>query len=839
MTHNTINAKITTQKSRNSAAVFLTLILALSIAIPILALPQTANAQLSIDNTALLSAAPNPIGVGQELFIIMWLNNPPPVPLVQTATLRAIAYTNFSYTVTKPDNTVAVFGPFTSDATGSVAATYVPDQVGNYTFQFNFGGEWITGQRVQGVPVTTDYYAPASSHKVTVSVQTDPIQASSGAPLPIEYWTRPINAQNYEWYTLGGNWLGLPLQFGFGANADGTFNQYSAAPSTAHILWSIPQGFAGIVGDQFNASDYYTGLSYQAKWGGTSSVVVIDGRLYYQPTAGPASTVQGISCVDLQTGEQIWFMNNTSMSFGQLLQTENVNIHGVSAYLWDYRAGTSTMYDAYTGRALLKIYNCQSASKVVMSPKGDVLVYTLNANANWMTLWNSTKATNTRPATDLTWVPSLTTTYNWTDGIMWNVTIPKITGQTWTQYGDGVILTTAAFREANPPVRTVAGYDANTGANLWVMNLTDYTIRPQYNFSPISEGVFAWFKQETTQWYGFNARTGQQIWGPSEPYANSFGMYSASFAGAGQPNPQVAYGKIYTAGYDGVIHAIDIKTGKTVWNFYTGTTLDTVYGTYPFYGGVTIADDKVFAATNEHTPNDPLWRGSRLFCVNATSGEQIWNISSWAPGPVVADGYVLDYNNYDGQLYNFGKGTSAVTIDAPMASAALGSTITIRGSVTDTSPGTKQNELAMRFPNGVPAVSDKDMTGWMEYLYMQQAKPTDIVGVPITLSVVDSNGNFRDIGTTTSTDGFFSLNWKPDIAGAYTVYASFAGSESYWPAHAVTAFAVDPAAPTAAPSTEPIQSAADMYFVPAVVGIIVSIFIVGAILAILLLRKRP
>ena len=92
----------------------------------------------------------------------------------------------------------------------------------------------------------------------------------------------------------------------------------------------------------------------------------------------------------------------------------------------------------------------------------------------------------------------------------------------------------------------------------------------------------------------------------------------------------------------------------------------------------------------------------------------------------------------------------------------------------------------------------------MEYVYMQKPRPTDTTGVPITLSVVDSNGNYREIGTTTSdADGFFAFNWKPDIDGQYTVYASFGGSESYWPSHAVTAFAVDPAAPTPAPTEQP------------------------------------
>ena len=43
---------------------------------------------------------------------------------------------------------------------------------------------------------------------------------------------------------------------------------------------------------------------------------------------------------------------------------------------------------------------------------------------------------------------------------------------------------------------------------------------------------------------------------------------------------------------------------------------------------------------------------------------------------------------------------------------------------------------------------------------------------------------------------------------------------------------------TSTPTSAPV-SVADQYFVPAVIGIIVAIFIVGAILALLLLRKRP
>ena len=122
---------------------------------------------------------------------------------------------------------------------------------------------------------------------------------------------------------------------------------------------------------------------------------------------------------------------------------------------------------------------------------------------------------------------------------------------------------------------------------------------------------------------------------------------------------------------------------------------------------------------------------------------------------------------------------------------------------------------------------------------MQKPKPTNATGVPVVLSVVDANGNYRDIGTTTTDlDGFYSFTWTPDIEGKYTVYASFAGSESYWPSHAVTAFAVDPAASTPAP-TQPAQpSMADQYFIPATAGLFIFVAIIGVVI-ILMLRKRP
>jgi hypothetical protein len=116
--------------------------------------------------------------------------------------------------------------------------------------------------------------------------------------------------------------------------------------------------------------------------------------------------------------------------------------------------------------------------------------------------------------------------------------------------------------------------------------------------------------------------------------------------------------------------------------------------------------------------------------------------------------------------------------------------------------------------------------------------PTNVTGIPVSIDVVDANGNYRNIGTATSdASGEFSLMWTPDISGKYTVIASFAGSESYYGSYAQTAFGVDEAPPATSQPTPAPASVADQYMLPGIAAIIVAIAIVGAVLAILI-RKR-
>jgi hypothetical protein len=159
--------------------------------------------------------------------------------------------------------------------------------------------------------------------------------------------------------------------------------------------------------------------------------------------------------------------------------------------------------------------------------------------------------------------------------------------------------------------------------------------------------------------------------------------------------------------------------------------------------------------------------------------------------------------------------------------------------VKDNSPGTQNSDRLARFPDGVPAVSDESMSPFMEYVYMQQPKPTNTTGVPVTINVIDSNYNFRQIGqTTTDANGHYSFAWTPDITGTYTVLASFGGSESYWPSTTETSFIVNSASTTATPQPTISPSMADLYFLPSVIGIALLIVVCFAV-TILLLRKRP
>jgi hypothetical protein len=281
-------------------------------------------------------------------------------------------------------------------------------------------------------------------------------------------------------------------------------------------------------------------------------------------------------------------------------------------------------------------------------------------------------------------------------------------------------------------------------------------------------------------------------------------------------------------------------TGELKWQYHTPSGgYESPYGVEPLwtFSVGTVADGKLFVPEG-HMYSPPLFHNAQQLALNTTNGEVVWSIDAFdvTSAPAISDGIMTTLNAYDNQIYAWGKGPTAITAEVQ----PFGSTMVIRGTVTDISAGTKQEAPAANFPHGVPAVSDASQKDWMEYVYMQQPCPNNVTGVPVSISVLDSNGNYRHIDSATSDgSGMYTFTWTPDISGDYTVYAIFAGSESYYPTAAETSFHVSESV-TPAPTATPISNIAtttDLMTYTAIAAI--AIILAVAVATVLLLRKHP
>jgi len=309
-------------------------------------------------------------------------------------------------------------------------------------------------------------------------------------------------------------------------------------------------------------------------------------------------------------------------------------------------------------------------------------------------------------------------------------------------------------------------------------------------------------------------------YGASEPTEYPWGSL-------GPYTPVVAYNKLYWGAYDGHLYAFDVNTGKIVWKLYSGNTTETPYGTWPFWFGPIVADGKVYMGTGEHSPTQPILRGFRLYCVDAHKGPveiqsiweamsyhgpEIWSIAGAMKPYAVVEGMLLAVNIYDGMLYCFGKGETAVEVSVSPKTVAKGDIVLIEGAVLDQSPAQP----------GTPCVSKESMTAWMEYLHMQKPMPKNVKGVPLVIYAIAPSGIIIEISTriepiTTdpSTGGQFSLAWTPPDEGRYRIIVVFPGSESYWSSYAATDIVV-----TSAPQTEATVAPTTIEIAIAVVAVI-------------------
>jgi hypothetical protein len=841
--------KLKLQGNTKSVLCAIALILLLSLSTFMAILP-TANAHdpaWTVPTFAYLTVSPNPIGVNEQASVVFWLDKYP----MSAAGDSGDRWQGLQIDVTAPDGTKSVLGPFVSDPIGSGYTLFTPTQTGTYTFVFSWPGQVLQaagytnklGPYSDNVYVN-DTFLGSTSETVSLTVQQDPVPQMQEYPLPTEYWQRPIEGQNTAWGSIASNWLS-------GSAITGVFQPYGIAPNSPHIVWTKPLAPGGVVGagNPVNpAMTYYSGTQYEIKF---ANPIILNGYLYYNLPLSNSAKGGGTACVDLQTGQQLWYKNIT-IDFAQLYDYESPNQHGmIPGYLWStgpYTAfggnfGSGVLYpaapnngwlayDPTTGDPLFNLTGVPSGTTVTGSDGSiDIYRFVTNSTGNYAMMWNNTAvltelgypngtgAWQWRPLGDPDRTLDASNAYSWSVSVPWlpaGATIVSVMEGNMILGRNGTLPSIDRNGASSAPYTmwAMSLRQGSVGDMIWMKNYDAPVNNVSIALGPVSSeaGVFTVFLKETMNWLGYSIDDGSLLWGPSDSLGG-WDFYVGNAGGSITPY-STAYGMLYTCGYDGVLYGYDLMTGNLEFTYGNGgegnstySGFETVYGNYPL-SLAAIADGKVYLITCEHSEDAPFYKGALLRCVDAFTGEEVWTIpyAGVTNAVAVADGYLVGLNLYDMQIYCFGRGQTATSISAPNTAVPLGTPVLIQGTVTDQSPGVTDTKKLSPNSLGTAAISDADQSAFMAYTYLQKPMPTSATGVPVELSITDPNGNMASIQTTSDLNGVYGVQYDPPVPGIYTVKASFDGTNSYFNSYIETKFLVSESAASPIVTSIPTQT---------------------------------
>ena len=813
-------------------------------------LPTGVTPDATFETKAHLSFRPNPIGVGQPLLVNLWIQPP----------IHVTHYFKDAYMVkfTKPDGTTENVGPLTGYK-GDTTAWFekVIDQAGKWTIEFDFiGGYYPAGNytMIAGTFSTqmgkdtiinfpqSAYYSPDKDGPYEFVAEQNLAGSWPQAPLPNDYWTRPISLENREWWPIAGNYPATGIVGGGPSWPTNTntytlstykFTPYVQAPNTAHIVWKRQDDISGLIGGPLGQISLYSGA-------GTPNIVYA-GRCYQTLTKIINGTPTSVwQCYDLRTGKVYWERTDvtqipTMLSYRErtleMVPGEEASKTGLSVTLLYVGSGRLIEYDPWIGQVQTNISIAPfTTGTLYATPEIFLSVQSLGSNSYRLINWTLTGYLAHYSGLTQPIVPKVLNNITWPFSSLGTADYESMVAVN-TQ---SIPNTAAGGTESQGSIsyiQRIIGTSMLTGQVLWNIT-TDSPFGGFYSGSTAcaDHGKYA-VRLNDGLWHCWDLNSGKQLWTSelsSWPWG-TFGIYGVSSYGGLLIYPQ----------YDGVV-AYNWTNGKIAWQYRYEAEYpyETVFGSdYPFYdSAIVIADGKLYTSNTEHSPSNPITRGQKLHCINVTTGEGIWNITGSMSAAAVADGYLTASNRYDGYMYVLGKGTSTTTVTSPDIAAPKGTSIVIKGTVLDQSPAQPET----------PCVSKESMATQMEYLHMQH--PIDgldhnltMTGVPVTLTAIDSNGNVIDIGTATTNAyyGTFSYEWTPPNEGKYTITASFSGDDSYGSSSAGTDLSVGPAS-AASTTSAPVQAAADysMTIIGVGIGIAIVVVITGAAI-VFLLRKRP
>jgi hypothetical protein len=749
-----------------------------------------------------LGAIPNPVGKDQQVLLHVGITDQ--LPSTDQKWL------GLSIKITDPEGTVSTIENIDTDSTGGTGVSFYPDKVGIYTLVAHFPEQVQRG--------TT--YLASDSPPVELEVLAEKVPVYPGHSLPTNYWTRPIDAQLREWSAITGSWPNIPRNL---------YAPYNDGPETAHILWTKPMTQGGLTGGKLTGLSFEIGDAYEGKWTGSSgglsswasTAIILTGKLYYQESTQEDPVVY--HCVDLHTGEELWskvFMDNQTIAFGQTFHFDGINYHGAFEYIYvtsggGWGGGSQTWYafDSWTGDWMFTITDVPSGTNLY-GPMNEICRYVVNTRSGTVSLWNTTEVVmhGLTGSTAGSWGSNAHgRTHDGERGIMWTESIETgLPGSaTATFLNDRIIGASASTSAVTLWGINVNASDGAIGRTLFTNTWTppSYWAEMGLSVSGFQSGWQVWSQEDRVgilwikdvrEHYAFSLNNGKHLWtAPSQDYQDAFDDTPADARA-------IAYGKFFCASLSGVVYAYDIQTGDIAWRYEaTDPYTEYLFGNTWWLKPLFVTDGKIYVAHLEHSPIDPRPRGGPFICLNATTdnpeGEVIWRINGafrqtrWGGRGIIGDSIIATMDTYDQRVYAIGKGASATTVTVSPKIAAKGNTILIEGTVMDVSPGTEETGMKLRFPNGVPAVSDESMSDWMLHVYKQFEIPenANVTGVEVVFNWIDSEGGWHDLyRTTTDASGTYSCAWTPDTEGTIKIVATFTGSEGYFGSCAQTALVV-------------------------------------------------
>ncbi len=574
----------------NKKTIILATILTIIIAMPIISLPTSAQTSGQMTSYAYLIVEPNPVGVGQTTYIAMIVD----VPLPSSSEANDIRRHNYQLAITAPDGTVTTKSwDRVADTTGVQSTSFTPDQVGTYTFDFNYPDQTYTWTSAEGGSnAYTGLIFLGVNATATLTVQEDIVQATADSPLPTEYWERPIYGEDYNWYKMGSQWLGSgSSSYASSANYFGTFQQPGMSlwqlggigPESSHIVWTTPLEDGGVVGGINTGVDgatFYSGGSYEGRF---QNALIINGRLYYKaPLSDEVSTgttgAGDYTCRDLRTGEIIWTNPDINPTFGELYSYESPNQHGVipNGYLWQAVGTTWIAWDSLTGQWLFNVTGVPTGT-TVYTTQGEIVKYVFDydktAKTGWLALWNWTAAddvprsppgsgSNALQYRPVGKVIDASTAYSWNVTITADLTGTLSSQDPTIQYvlpGDILLGTTPSMapgvlreRGTTDPfqVWTLSLEDSSKGTLHWKKSYDAPSGNMTLKLGPIDPVNRVWTTTtaEDMQYQGYSLDNGNQLWSTHEEIRPM--QFFSSGSGAGQ-RCTTAYGNIYTQGFGG------------------------------------------------------------------------------------------------------------------------------------------------------------------------------------------------------------------------------------------------------------------------------------------------